>query len=189
MDEAQKRNKKFSILGLDIGPAFGAGKTGDSSASGRGQFFSPFGGDGTHAVQAQGEFMYYPGSVEGQFDIGLVNRWGNVQAGGFASFKYLDFKQYQSGASLGEAAFMLDYLFNGGRIGLFGTEGFKNTGVVNSLSLAPGAYLQTYARLVNQYGANFLFATWGTAYLQGNVGYLRSYMGPATQAPGRRLRN
>lgn len=181
LDEAQRRNKKFSLVGLDIGPAFGPGRTGDFSASGRGQFFSPFGGDGTHAVQAQGEFMYYPGSTEGQFDVGLVNRWGNVQAGAFGSFKVLDFKQYQSTASLGEAAFMLDYIFNGGRIGVFGTEGFKNIGVLNSMTLAPGAYLQTVARLANQYGVNFLFAAWNTAYFQGNIGYLRSGEGGASQ--------
>jgi hypothetical protein len=54
------------------------------------QFFSPFGGDGTRAVQAQGEYSYYSGRQEGQFDIGLVNRWGNVQAGAFGSFKYLN---------------------------------------------------------------------------------------------------
>ena len=184
LEEAQRRNKKFSIVGLDIGPAFGGGRTGDFTASGRGQFFSPFGGDGTHAVQAQGEVMYYPGSAEGQFDVGLVNRWGNVQAGAFGSVKYLSFKQYQNGASLGEGAFMLDYIFNGGRIGLFGTEGFKNIGVVNSLTLAPGAYLQTIARLVNQYGANFLFAAWGSAYFQGNIGYLRSHEGPTSQHVG-----
>jgi len=184
LEEAQRRNKKFSIVGLDIGPAFGGGRTGDFTASGRGQFFSPFGGDGTHAVQAQGEVMYYPGSVEGQFDIGLVNRWGNVQAGAFGSFKYLNFKQYQTGAGLGEGAFLLDYIFHGGRIGLFGTEGFKTIGVMNSVTLAPGAYLQTVARLVNQYGANFLFATWGTAYIQGNVGWLRTYQGPSSQHIG-----
>jgi hypothetical protein len=181
LDEAQRRNKKFSLVGLDIGPAFGPGRTGDFSASGRGQFFSPFGGDGTHAVQAQGEFMYYPGSTEGQFDIGLVNRWGNVQAGAFSSFKVLDFKQYQTAASLGQASFMLDWIFNGGRIGVFGTEGFKNVGVLNSTTLAPGAYLQTIAKLANQYGVNFLFAAWNTAYFQGNVGYLRSGEGPASQ--------
>ena len=184
LDEAQRRNKKFSLVGLDIGPAFGAGRTGDFSASGRGQFFSPFGGDGTHAVQAQGEFMYYPGSTEGQFDVGLVNRWGNVQAGAFGSFKVLDFKQYQSTASLGEAAFMLDWIFNGGRIGIFGTEGFKNIGVVNSTTLAPGAYLQTIARLDNQYGVNFLFAAWGSAYFQGNLGYVRANGGPTSRHVG-----
>ena len=62
--------------------------------------------------------MYYPGRKEGQFDIGLVNRWGNVQAGAFASFKYLDFSQYQIGGGLGQAAFLLDYVFSRGRIGV-----------------------------------------------------------------------
>ena len=42
-----------------------------------------------------------PGRQEGQFDIGLVNRWGNVQAGAFGSFKYLNFKEYPDGRRLG----------------------------------------------------------------------------------------
>jgi uncharacterized cupredoxin-like copper-binding protein len=175
LDEAQKRNKKFSLLGLNIGPTYGASRTGGFTFTGRGQFFSPFGGDGTHAVQAQGEYMYYPGRQEGQFDIGLVNRWGNVQAGTFASFKYLQLKQYQQGGVLGEAAFMVDYLFSRGRIGVFGTQGFKNYAVLNSVTLAPGAYLQTYARLVNQYGGDWLFGLWGDATFSGNLGYLRRY--------------
>ena len=78
----------------------------------------------------------------------------------------------------------MDYIFNGGRIGVFGTEGFKNIGVVNTVTLAPGAYLQTVARLVNQYGVNFLFAAWGKAYFQGNIGYLRSHEGPTSQHVG-----
>src|SRR5438270_2062182 len=61
VDEAQRRNKKFSLLGLNIGPTFGPRRTGDFTFSGRAQYFSPFGGDGHRAVQAQGEFMYYPG--------------------------------------------------------------------------------------------------------------------------------
>ena len=125
-------------------------------------------------MQAQGEYMYYPGHQEGQFDIGLVNRWGNVQAGAFASFKYLSFKGYQSGGGLGQAAFLLDYLFSDGRIGLFGTQGFKNAGRPEQHhALAPGSFLQTYAQVVNQYGVNFLFGVWGDAQVQGNVGYLR----------------
>src|SRR5215467_13152405 len=46
VDEAQRRNRKFSLLGVNIGPAFGPGRGGDFTFSGRGQFFSPFGGDG-----------------------------------------------------------------------------------------------------------------------------------------------
>src|SRR5436305_6127264 len=100
----------------------GGGETGDLSISGRGSFFSPFGGDGVRAVQAQGEYMYYPGRQEGQFGIGLVNRFGtNFQAGAFGSFKYLNFKNYQSGGGLGEASFMFDYIFGCGRVGLFAT--------------------------------------------------------------------
>ncbi len=173
LDEAQKRNKKFSLLGVNIGPTFGPARTGDFTFSGRAQYFSPFGGDGQRAVQAQGEFMYYPGRKEGQFDIGLINRWGNVQAGGFASFKYLEMKQYQQGGGLGQAAFLLDYIFNRGRIGAFVTRGFKNYAILNSVTLAPGAFLQTYARVVNQQGVNFLFGTWGNAHIQGNLAYLQ----------------
>ena len=173
LEEAQRRNKKFSLLGLNIGPTFGPSRSGDFTFSGRGQFFSPFGGDGTHAVQAQGEYMYYPGRKEGQFDIGLVNRWGNVQAGGFASVKWLDLGMYKNGGSLGQGAFLVDWLFNGGRIGAFVTRGFKNYAVLNSVTLAPGAFLQTYARVVNQQGVNFLFNAWGDAHFEGDLAYLQ----------------
>lgn len=175
VDEGQRRNKKFSIVGANIGPTYGAGRTGSFNFNGRGQFFSPFGGDGTHAVQAQGEYSYYSGRQEGQFDIGLVNRWGNVQAGAFGSFKYLNFKDYQNGGGLGQAAFMIDYIFSRGRIGLFQTKGFKNYAVLNQVQLGPQSFIQTYARVVDQTGVNVLFGVWGNAYLEGNIGYLRRH--------------
>ena len=188
LEEAQRRNKKFTLLGLNIGPTFGPARTGDFTVSGRAQFFSPFGGTGMSAVQAQGEYMYYPGRQEGQFDIGLVHRWGAVQAGGFGSFKWIDFKQYQNGGALGQAAFMLDYVFGSGRIGAFVTRGFKNYAVLSSLQLAPGAYLQTFARVVNQQGINFLFGTWGNAYLQGDLAYLKMHEDGRSARPGANLK-
>jgi hypothetical protein len=188
LDESQRRNKKFSLVGLNIGPAFGPGRGGDFTFSGRGQFFSPFGGDGMRAVQAQGEFMYYPGRKEGQFDVGLVNRWKNLQAGAFASFKWLDFQQYQQGGGLGQASFLLDYVFNRGRFGAFVTRGFKNYAVLNSVTLAPGAFLQTYARVVNQEGINFLFGTWGDASISGNLAYLKMREGGRDARPGANLK-
>jgi hypothetical protein len=180
LDEAQRRNRKFSIVGANIGPTFGPTRRGNFTFSGVGRFFSPFGGDGTHAVQAQGEYIYNPDAQEAQFDIGLVNRWGNMQAGAFGSFKWLKWKQYQDGGWLGQATFMLDWIFGRGRFGLFGTQGFKNYAVVNSVVLAPGAFMQTYAHLVNQYGVDALYGLWGNAYVQGNVEYLRR------QNPGER---
>jgi OmpA family len=176
VDEAQRRNKKFSVVGINIGPAFGPGRQGsDFTFSGRAQYFSPFGGEGHSAVQAQGEFLYYPDRKEGQFDIGLVNRWKNIQAGGFASFKWLEMKQYQSGGALGQADFLIDYVFKRGRIGGFVTRGFKNYAILNSITLAPGAYLQTFARVVNQQGVSFLVGTWGNAFISGDAAYLRMH--------------
>src|ERR1035437_4272611 len=183
VDEGQKRNKKFSIVGVNIGPTAGGGRTGDFNFNGRALYFSPFGGDGTRAVQAQGEYSYYSGRQEGQFDIGLVNRWGSVQAGAFGSFKYLNFKDYQSGGGLGQAAFLLDYIFSRGRVGLFMTKGFKNFAVLNQVQLGPQSFIQTYARVVDQVGVNVLVGAWGNAYVEGNLGYLKRHS-TLKDAPG-----
>lgn len=173
VEETQKANNHIiSNVGLNIGPAFGNGRPNDShvTASAHGMFFAPFGADKTYAVQAQGQYNYFPGFQEGQFDLGLVDRVGAVQAGAFSSFKYVNFGQYQQGAVVGQAAFLLDYLFDGGKVGVYGTEGFKNFGVLNSVELAPGAYEQTFARIDNQVGFDATVGAWGNAYIQGNAG-------------------
>jgi hypothetical protein len=187
VDEAQKRNKKFALLGLNMGPTFGPARNGDFTFNGSARFFSPFGGDGTSAVQAQGEFQYYPTVKEGQFDIGLVHRFGNLQAGGFASMKWLEMRQYNGGGSLAQAAFLLDYIFRGGRIGAFVTRGFKNYAILNSVTLAPGAFLQTYARVVNQQGIDFMFGVGPRAHIEGDLAYLKMREGSRDARPGANL--
>ncbi|HTT63992.1 MAG TPA: OmpA family protein [Bryobacteraceae bacterium] len=185
LDEAQKRNKKFSLLGLDLGPTFGAGRpVGDVTVHGSGQFFSPFGGSGTHAVQAQGEYIRYPGDQEGQFDIGLVNRWDHLQAGMFSSFKYIRLSQYENGGSMAQAAFLVDYLFSRGRVGLYGTEGFKNTGALTTTPLGLTSFLETYARPMNQIGGTAQVGAWGDAWIQGNFGYIHSRNPDNPSRPG-----
>ncbi len=185
LDEAAKRNQKFSLLGINVGPNFGTAKGGNASVNARGQFFSPFGGSGTSAVQAQGEYIYNSGfSTEGQFDIGLVHRAGPIQAGAFGSFKYLNMSQYSQGGGLGQASILLDYVFKGGRIGAFGTQGFKNYAVLNNVVLVQGVSRQTYARIVNQYGIDGLVGVWGDAYIQGNLGILRRHVNGGTTAGG-----
>jgi len=175
LNEAQNRNKKFSLLGLDVGPTLGNRPSGDVTIQGRGQFFSPFGGDGTHAVQAEAEYLRYPGRQEGQFDIGLVNRWDHLQAGLFSSFKYIRFSEYENGGSMGQGAFLIDYLFSSGRIGLYATEGFKNTGALTETPLGLTSFLETYARPMNQIGGNVQVGVWGDAWIQGNFGYIHSH--------------
>jgi hypothetical protein len=188
VDEAQKRNKKFALLGLNLGPTFGPGRSGDFTFNGSARFFSPFGGTGQSAVQAQGEYMYYPGRKEGQFDIGLVHRFGNLQAGGFASMKWLEMRDYNGGGALGQAAFLLDYIFKGGRVGAFVTRGFKNYAILNSVTLAPGAFLQTYARVVNQEGINFMFGVGEKAHIEGDLAYLKMRTGSRDARPGANLK-
>ena len=175
LNEAQTRNKKFSLLGLDIGPTLGNRPNGDLTIHGNGQFFSPFGGDGRHAVQAQGEYIRTPGDQEGQFDIGLVNRWDHLQAGLFSSFKYIRLEGDKSGGSMGQGAFLVDYLFSRGRIGLYGTEGFKNTGALLMTPLGTSSFIETYARPMNQIGGTAQVGVWGDAWIQGNLGYIRSH--------------
>jgi OmpA family/K319L-like, PKD domain len=184
LHEAQRRNKKFSVLGLNVGPTVGNRPSGDVTFSGSARFFSPFGGDGTHAVQAQGEYMYYPGRQEGQFDIGLVNRWNHLQAGLFSSFKYIRFREYENGGSMAQGAFLLDYVFNRGRIGFYGTEGFKNTGSLLNTTLGPSSYLETYARPMNQVGGTAQIGVWGDAWIQGNLGYIHSHIPGNQSRPG-----
>jgi hypothetical protein len=187
VDEAGRRNKKFSNIAINIGPNAGSGKTGDFSISGRGSFFSPFGGDGVRAVQAQGEYLYYPGRQEGQFDIGLVNRFGtNFQAGGFGSFKFINFKPYQSGGTLAQAAFLIDYIFSRGRIGAYVTAGFKNTAVLNRVPIGPQSFMETYAQVANQVGGSVLVGTWGNAYVEGNLGWINSHLN--NNSPGGQIR-
>ncbi len=188
LEEAARRNRKFSLVGINVGPSWGPNRlsNGDFTVSGRGQFFSPFGGDGVRAVQAQGEYMYYPGRQEGQFDIGLVNRWGHLQAGAFGSFKAISLKEFQNAGFLGQGAFLLDYVFSRGRFGAFATAPFKSNAVLNSANLGPSSFLQTYAHVVSQYGVNALVGAWGDAYLEGNLEYLR--MRQVSDMPGAKLK-
>ena len=186
LEEAQRRNRKFSLLGLNVGPTYGGGRTGDFTFSGSGRYFSPFGGSGTHAVQAQAEYMYYPGRQEGQFDIGLVQRMNRLQMGLFSSFKYVNWREFRSGGTLGQGAFTLDYIFSRGRVGLFGTKGFKDNPVVNRIQLGPSSWVETYLHIVDQAGVSAQVGIIKNAYLEGNIGYLRSY-GHADR-PGGRLK-
>jgi uncharacterized cupredoxin-like copper-binding protein len=94
----------------------------------------------------------------------------------------------QQGGGLAQGAFLLDWIFSRGRVGVFGTKGFKNTAILNNLTLAPGAFLQTYARIVDQLGVNALVGTWGDAFIQGNIGYLRRFDPGHTSAPGGSLK-
>ncbi len=185
----KNRDPRFSLLGLNVGE--------DSykhvTFSGRARFFAPF--KEHFAIQAQGEYFYFKEAREGQFDLGLVDRMGNFQAGLFSSFKHVNLRQYQSGGTIGQGAVTMDYIFPFGKLGVFGTKAFmdnamldrRNAGIVNgsvvdscvgaapgTCGFAPNLYLERYLKVVDQAGVSGTVGLWKNNYLEANIGYLRS---------------
>jgi len=172
---AANQQPKFSLLGVNVG----MDDTGNTTFSGKGQYFAPFGDH--FAFQADAEYLYFKTDREGQFDAGLVDRIGpHFQAGLFGSMKYADLTQYQNGGTLGQGALTLDYIFKGGMIGFFGTKGFKNQALVNNVNatdpvtgaLLNHLFLQSYLSMVDQAGISTTLGLWGNNFLEANAGYL-----------------
>ncbi len=173
-DDNQKRNPKFELLNLNAGPT----SNGGVSFTGKGRYFSPFGDH--YGFQSEGEYYYADRQREGQFDFGLVDRIGRFQAGLFSSFKHVNLPGMQTGGTIGQAALDLDYIFNWGRIGAYGTHAFLDDALINNVPVAVGGvpvsnlFNQTYLHVVNQYGVNFTAPLWSKNYVEGNFGYLKT---------------
>lgn len=198
------REKRFSLLGANVG----ADDQGRVTFTGKGRYFAPL-KDG-FALQAQAEYMYYRDKQEGQFDIGLVDRWKNMQVGLFSSFKNVNFRNVKDSnavqtfllgnpptsvvggnalsgnGTLAQGAVTLDYLFSRGKVGLFGTKGFLDQAVIQSAVLSRTITLETYLKVVDQVGASTSIGLYKNNYLEGNIGYLKSQGG--ADRPGGTLR-
>lgn len=181
------RPKKFQLMGLNLG----ADQNGNVTFTGKARYFSPFGNH--YAFQAQGEYMYFKTQKEGQLDFGLVDRLGSrFQAGLFSSFKHVSLAGNQTGGTLGQGALTLDYIFKYGKIGVFGTKGFmdnalidRRNAVVNGM-LANNILIEKYLKIVDQAGVSGTFSFVGNSYIEGNIGYLKSFAG--ADRPGGTLR-
>jgi uncharacterized cupredoxin-like copper-binding protein len=168
-DDAVAKNvqPRFSILGMNVG----ADNERNITFTGRGRFFAPF--KENFAVQAQGEYMYFKQRQEGQFDLGLVDRFHRRgQAGVFTSFKHVNLWGMQQGGTLGQAAFTLDYIFSRGRVGFFGTKAFLNNAVVNRAVISRNVFEETYLRAVDQAGASTSISLFGKTMMEANLGLL-----------------
>jgi hypothetical protein len=190
----QAKPNRFSLLGINVGPSLSdvtapwEGKTHNAPSitfTGKGRYFAPFGKQETSAVQAEGEYMYYRDRQEGQFDIGLVNRWSRVQGGLFSSVKHVNLTGL-GGATVGQAAFTADVLFSRGRLGVFGTKAYLDNRVVGRQATAiPGRFdadgnpvlnhnlwNEYYLRVVDQFGVSGQVGVWKDAYIEANLGAL-----------------
>ena len=159
--------KRFSLLGANIGADANRNLTFTGSA----RYFAPF--KNNFALQAQGEYLYFRGRQEGQFDFGLVNRYKNFQGGLFSSFKHVNLREFSQGGTLGQAAMTLDYLFKQGRIGVFGAKGFMDNVVVNRQMLSRNVWNESYLKLVDQAGASTTLSLHKDSYIEANLAYLK----------------
>ncbi len=179
--DQNKPQNKYATFNINAGPS---SDSGNLSVSGQGRVFIPFAK--RHAIQTQGEYMHYFGRDEGQMDLGLVSRYGDVQVGGFSSFKYVKFDEWDKVGALGQGAFTLDYVFNRGRVGFFGTKAFLDGAVVNTALLRRNVIEETYLRVTDQAGVSAAVAAWGPAWFEGNFGALFRHGG--SNKPGGTIR-
>jgi hypothetical protein len=200
--ESALRNKKYGLIGYDIGPTFGngsvngTGKTGIFSADVFAHGLIPFGNGkepdepGTHGLQVDGKWTYFrksgarlDGRSDGLFDVGLVNRFGYLQLGAFAQFDYVSLNAYQGGALLGSGVFTMDFLMPGGVIGLFGAKGFREYA---NLSFSPGTAAgrtPAYLRYDDQVGLHSAAAIGEHFALESSVAFQKRYLRNATKLP------
>ncbi len=184
------RMPRFSTVNANAG----SDQSGNLTFTGRGRLFLPF--KEQFAVQMQGEYMYLRDRQEGQADIGLVNRFTTrFQAGLFASFKNVNFSGHQVGnniftdkpvtqfdvgqmtgnGTLGQASLVLDYIFKGGRLGIYGSKGFMQDAVLSRLATQNrNVFTEYYLHTIDQVGISTTLGLFGNTYLEGNLGYLKS---------------
>jgi hypothetical protein len=175
----------FTSVGMSTGPTFGSSKTGDWTVTANGRHLSPFGEQHNFGVQAQGEYLYYSGRHEGQFDVGLLNRWQQVQLGVFSDFKFAEIGQLKNGGVLGQASVVLDLLFPSVRVNIFGSKGFKDTATLTTdtsfvFSGVPGPgttvtaiEVEHVTRVVDTLGGGVLVGPWPNTEIDGHIMWLR----------------
>src|ERR1700722_11937045 len=181
-------DSRFQLLGMNVG----GDQDGHVTFTGKGRFFGVFGEH--YALQAQAEYLYTHGDKEGQFDIGLVDRIGRVQAGLFASFKNATVAGAQTSGTLGQGALTVDYLFKWGKLGIFGTKGFMDNARIYDAAyvnpqtgyISTDLFTERFLHIVDQVGVSATVALWGNNYLEGNIGYLKSSVN--ADRPGGTLR-
>ena len=76
---------------------------------------------------------------------------------------------------LGQASGVVDYIFSRGRVGIFASKGFLNEAVIGRTALSQNVYNEFYIRSIDQAGVSTTLALFGPAYLEANIGALRSY--------------
>jgi len=171
----------YSAIDASIGPTFGNGRTGDYTYNGAGGVLKSFGSNHTFGVQAQGEYMFYPGRQEGQLDTALIYRRNILQFGIAGGFKAANLRSEASTGSLSHATLTFDVLLPNVRFGAFGSKGLRETHVVTlseALGLGSGAPIvatEHVLHTIDQLGGDVQVELMPDLWIDGHLAYLHRH--------------
>ena len=123
--------------------------------------------------KSEAEYMGWRQRKEGQFDFGMVGRFGAFQAGLFSSFKHVNLSEFERGGTVGQASLTGDYIFGRGRVGIFGSKGFMDSANIGEQFVGPNTFQRTYLAVVDQLGLSGTVGLLGRTFAEGNLGWLK----------------
>lgn len=187
----------FTSLESQVGPTWGAARTGNYTVNAAGHLLASFGPQRTFGVQTDGEYLWYPGRHEGQLDAALLYRRGTWQASLGASAKSAALNAEADPGTLTEATVSVDRLISTVRFGLFGSKGLKSRDVVGATEVVgaavggtqPVAITERVIHSVDTLGAhaqlNLVPSTW---WLDANLALLNRHAPGVSNTAGGGLR-
>jgi hypothetical protein len=186
----------FAAVDGSVGPTWGTGRTGNYTVTTGGRFLGSFGPRRTFAVQAEGDYRFYPGRQEGQLDAGLVYRRGLLQFGATSVFKQATLRSEQGTGALTQAAFSVDALLPTIRIGFFAAKGLGASSVVSEAAVVgapsggvqPIAVLEHLVQVVDQVGGSVQRQLTPTWWLDANAMFLNRHAPGVSNTAGAAVR-
>jgi hypothetical protein len=218
LTQSALRNRKYSMVGFDIGPTFAPGRVGNYSAEVFGKALIPFGNGktaeepGTHGFVVDGSWLYsHPdfrrttavnvaGANDAIFNTGLVNRFNHIQVGTYAQFDYasVTLGQFVGPAATGNAVFSrAGTMLAGGVVtldyvmpgGTIGVFGAKGIKDIGNLNTTALTALTTPAYLRYADQAGFSAAgTFRKVQLESTLAWVKQYHRGADVMPSSSLK-
>jgi hypothetical protein len=153
----QKMAGGYLPLGGYNGVSFGLGvdDDGDFAANLRGLYFRQV--SDIFAIQTQGEFSYYSDWEEGQVDAAFIYQENRFKMAAAGSYKWAQFgvDGFDS-ARMAQGSLIADYLFDSGKIGVFGTIPILDGDVIAETTGISSAFVtETYIEVPRQFGLDF----------------------------------
>ncbi|HEX3703536.1 MAG TPA: choice-of-anchor D domain-containing protein [Vicinamibacterales bacterium] len=187
----------FTSIDAAIGPTFGSARTGGYTVNTSGHLLRSFGPNRRFGVQAQAEYMFYPGRQEGEVDTTLLYRHGLWQVGVGGTFKDANVRSEASAGSLSEVAVSVDALLSTIRFGAFASKGLKESDVVGAASVLGAPTPAGQPLIVTEQVLHTVDAAGGTVqlslvpnlwWLDANAAFLNRHAPGASNTAGAALR-